>query len=1107
MIRKAEILPWKQVCVLRREIRDRELTSSDFAVDLHKVVNGATGETPFYCHPEQFFAITYAAANLREFCSVVLRRLSKKKGGESIINVAQTFGGGKSHTLTAIYYLTTLGKTLPKKERSVRQILNHTEIEDPPRARVAAISFDNVDWKRGCGVKSPDGEFRRFRMPWNLIAWQLLGQAGLDILDRDEFQPDYDTPPSEALWAEILRRIEETGQGALILIDEFLMWAHDAASPDPTGKSADRGAFWFDRLKNFFQRLSQAVESSRCSCLVVSLLATDPAKSDQTGREILRACGNGLNRQASLQSPVEKDDLAELLRRRLFKQYPPNPEDRKTQILAFWSRMTRVDPVRAKLPDSQERLIQFYPFHPDLIDRLFGKWVQLDQFQRTRGVLQTFAVALRDAEPWDDAPLIGPQILLGSPGRDGLSAALLKLAQVAKDSQQDKKAEWPQNLKTELPRALQAQKADAPTLMGREIEAACVAAFIFSQPVGEQSELSELRWLLAASCDMPAVLNNGLCSWARTSWFLEECESVEAGTGVPKFWRLGPKPNLKQLHDFYKREALKYTKAEFDELAKTKCAPLYEDPYNTGVLFHKLPEDPGDIEDDGRFRIAVLGAEYAGIVGEPPGADAAAFLTTHSSPSDVRTYQNIVIIVVPSLPGLQQAEQNIADWMAWREIKRSDQYKEMDSGQQQIVRKREAEDLKEARTAVKNAYEIAIYLHKDASVQAGKITMGAESLLAALLGETNLRLFREKIEPTALMPGGPASVWPDTDSSILVKDLYLAYGQQPHLPKLLSNRAVLNTIEEAVQRGILALRCQRSDGSEQWYWKCPVDMADWDQTAEAWLPQQTTLGSLNPSAILPSALKGLWPEEGLGVKLSTLCSWFDGENTFDEETIPDYPPEPHPIPRADYRAVHAAVARAVETGAIWLVYGNDSVYQNRPMEIQLDSEAVLYGPPEPLSGIDFLPDRLPDGTWTASEEPETTVSRLYAAIKEARGKPWPESLFLSGLNSAIGQGFMTRLKGSGPFSSLAREGAAKIVIKAEMSPPPPSLDTGRRRTNMATLSVSEIQTLGEEIGQIAKQLAGKDLQTEVRLSVKEEAGKEMEQINVLLEQIKKGWKF
>ena len=100
-----------------------------------------------------------------------------------------------------------------------------------------------------------------------------------------------------------------------------------------------------------------------------------------------------------------------------------------------WRPWTRSGPSCRIL---QDRLINSYPFHPDLIDRIFGKWVELDQFQRTRGVLQTFAVALRDAEAWDDSPLVGPQVLLVTPGMDGLSAALLKLAQVAKDSQRDK---------------------------------------------------------------------------------------------------------------------------------------------------------------------------------------------------------------------------------------------------------------------------------------------------------------------------------------------------------------------------------------------------------------------------------------------------------------------------------------------------------------------------------------------------------------------------------------------------------------------------------------------------------------------------------------------
>ena len=148
---KTVIVPWKKPCKLRQEIRDRELGEADFAVDLNKVIFGVPGGTlPFYCDPVQFFATSYATANLRDFCRAVLRRLAGEKGGEPIINVSQTFGGGKSHTLTTLYYFTTLGEKLPRKDNTVEHDPECTRSSQTrPVARVAAVSFDKVDWKDG----------------------------------------------------------------------------------------------------------------------------------------------------------------------------------------------------------------------------------------------------------------------------------------------------------------------------------------------------------------------------------------------------------------------------------------------------------------------------------------------------------------------------------------------------------------------------------------------------------------------------------------------------------------------------------------------------------------------------------------------------------------------------------------------------------------------------------------------------------------------------------------------------------------------------------------------------------------------------------------------
>ena len=78
-------------------------------------------------------------------------------------------------------------------------------------------------------------------------------------------------------------------------------------------------------------------------------------------------------------------------------------------------------------------------------------------------------------------------------------------------------------------------------------------------------------------------------------------------------------------------------------------------------------------------------------------------------------------------------------------------------------------------------------------------------------------------------------------------------------------------------------------GPEQWYWKSDIDMADWDKQGEAWLPEKATLNSLSPSAIIPDSLPGLWLGDDTGLKLATLCSWFDGKHTYEEKSHPDYP--------------------------------------------------------------------------------------------------------------------------------------------------------------------------------------------------------------------------
>ena len=84
-----------------------------------------------------------------------------------------------------------------------------------------------------------------------------------------------------------------------------------------------------------------------------------------------------------------------------------------------------------------------YPFHPDLTEVFYAKWTALDRFQKTRGILRTFAMALREAEKWDEIPRVGPNVFLSAPGKAGLSEAGRELVTVAETEEYEgKKPNW-----------------------------------------------------------------------------------------------------------------------------------------------------------------------------------------------------------------------------------------------------------------------------------------------------------------------------------------------------------------------------------------------------------------------------------------------------------------------------------------------------------------------------------------------------------------------------------------------------------------------------------------------------------------------------------------
>ncbi|HOG11154.1 MAG TPA: hypothetical protein PLF58_11515 [Smithella sp.] len=60
---------------------------------------------------------------------------------------------------------------------------------------------------------------------------------------------------------------------------------------------------------------------------------------------------------------------------------------------------------------------------------------------------------------------------------------------------------------------------------------------------------------------------------------------------------------------------------------------------------------------------------------------------------------------------------------------------------------------------------------------------------------------------------------------------------------------------------------------------------------------------------------------------------------------------------------------------------------------------------------------------------------------------------------------------------------------------------------MVTRNVTDVQTLGDQIHNITKLLAGCDPVVEACISIKPKPGKDTKEINEALQKIKKEWKF
>jgi len=362
--------PWYKVATPRKEVREgRSFNPDEFAIHLEQVIAKTAPED--YREPEQFFARTCFTRALREHAGMVLRRLSGETANTApVMTLITQFGGGKTHTLTALYHLVTNGAKAIDYQ-GIGNLIKEAGISTVPQARVATFVGNAWDPQEGRET------------PWIDVARQLAGDKGVKELGAAAKT----TPPG----TEALARVFQAAGGpVLLLFDEVLNFLN-------------RHRGMADQFHAFIQNLTVATTGTTQGAAVISLPRSQVEMTEwdmQWQDKITKV----VRRVAKDLIANDETEISEVVRRRLFedigsdrvrknicKAYADWCFDRRAQLPPEWTAVDSTTTEAKSREYLRKRFEVCYPFHPATLSVFQRKWQALSQYQQTRGTLAMLA--------------------------------------------------------------------------------------------------------------------------------------------------------------------------------------------------------------------------------------------------------------------------------------------------------------------------------------------------------------------------------------------------------------------------------------------------------------------------------------------------------------------------------------------------------------------------------------------------------------------------------------------------------------------------------------------------------------------------------------------
>jgi predicted AAA+ superfamily ATPase len=815
--------PWRQVATPHADIRQGKFDTSTFAADLGTVLAG--GGAADYRDAATFFGKTHLTNGLTQLLIDVMQRIAGSTKVEPVIQLQTAFGGGKTHTLLALYHLFRKPQEAGKLQE-VKNLVSAAGLKQLPSASVACL----------VGTALNPTSSRTF---WGEMAYQLGGdKLYKKVAKNDQLK----IAPGTDLLGELLH---DAGP-CVVMFDEILAYLLKAG-----GVRVEESTLRGNTL-NFLQELSIAVANCPHAVMVATLTSQIAEYMDENAERAYQSLEKVLGRIEKVRQTVEGAEIYEVIRRRLFENLG-HVEQHRATVEAYWAMYRQLGedvPSGCRELSYRDEMLRAYPFHPELISVLYERWGTIPEFQRTRGVLRLLADVIASLYQAKDNETL-------------IQSGSINLGTAAVRSELVKYTGAPSVYLSVIESDIAGSHAKAPEIdrqLGSEYakenvsEKLARSVFMYSFSGSQQrgATLPQLRVGVLNPEMAPPFVSDALDRMTKRLWYLYHDNGL---------YRFDSRPNLNRI--LVDREELVRSEPEkVREFAKATLSDLIGD---AAFRVYRFPEEDRDVADEARLSLVVLDLDQTASEEQllSPTADfVGRILKQHGK--GFRKHANVLIFLAPDTQRASEVIDAARRLLALRSI---DDHKPTKSQLTEDQLKDLAGRLKEAEArlpaALATAYRHILVPDKnkairciDMGISVGKATLG-QKVLDKLKDEQQIL---DKLDP-AILIGERFGLWPHDQEMINVNTLADYFTQLTHLPMLLGTGVLPDCFAKGVQRGLFGYALGDGDKKQfdTIYFNDKSTTADrCEITESAWLLRPALAKSLmpEPEPVVPGKTGG-----------------------------------------------------------------------------------------------------------------------------------------------------------------------------------------------------------------------------------------------------------